>query len=84
MTLILRQSTNCHISFPVTIGWGLSLTEAMLSGNPILANVTGGMQDQMRFSDSDGVWFTPNDVIPSNNTGAYQNHAPWAIVTGKH
>jgi hypothetical protein len=30
-------------------GWGLSLTEALLTGTPIIANVTGGMQDQMRF-----------------------------------
>ena len=28
-------------------GWGLTLTEAMLAGTPIIANVTGGMQDQM-------------------------------------
>ncbi len=28
-------------------GWGLSLTEAMMCGKPIIANVTGGMQDQM-------------------------------------
>ena len=32
-------------------GWGLSLTEALLTGTPIIANVTGGMQDQMRFED---------------------------------
>jgi len=24
-------------------GWGLSLTEALLAGTPIIANVTGGM-----------------------------------------
>ncbi len=37
-------------------GWGLSLTESMMAGTPILANVTGGMQDQMRFEDEDGNW----------------------------
>ena len=37
-------------------GWGLALTEAILAGNPIIANVTGGMQDQMRFEDSEGNW----------------------------
>ena len=26
-------------------GWGLSLTESLLTGTPIIANVTGGMQD---------------------------------------
>ena len=33
-------------------GWGLSLTESLLTGTPIIANVTGGMQDQMRFKDT--------------------------------
>ena len=32
-------------------GWGLTITEAMLAGTPYIANVTGGMQDQMRFVD---------------------------------
>ena len=40
-------------------GWGLSLTESMMAGTPIIANVTGGMQDQMRFVDDKGEWFTP-------------------------
>jgi glycosyltransferase involved in cell wall biosynthesis len=40
-------------------GWGLTITEAILAGTPIIANVTGGMQDQMRFEDKDGNWFTP-------------------------
>ena len=38
-------------------GWGLANTEAILAGTPIIANVTGGMQDQMRFVDGDGNWF---------------------------
>ena len=28
-------------------GWGLSLTESLMAGKMIIANVTGGMQDQM-------------------------------------
>ena len=35
-------------------GWGLTITEAVLAGTPIIANVTGGMQDQMRFVDENG------------------------------
>ena len=60
-------------------GWGLSLTEALLTGTPIIANVTGGMQDQMRFVDENGEWFTPSPKIPSNNTGRYKTHGKWAF-----
>ena len=60
-------------------GWGLALTESLLTGTPFIANVTGGMQDQMRFIDEDGKWFTPSSQIPSNNTGKYKSHGEWAF-----
>lgn len=60
-------------------GWGLSLTESMMSGTMILANVTGGMQDQMRFEDEKGEWFTPSADIPSNHRGTYKKCGEWAI-----
>lgn len=60
-------------------GWGLSLTEALLTGTPIIANTTGGMQDQMRFEDDNGEWinFTPD--FPSNHRGTYKKHGKWAL-----
>lgn len=60
-------------------GWGLTLTEAMLAGTPIIANVTGGMQDQMRFVDGENKWFVPSSKIPSNHTGRYKKHGKWAF-----
>jgi glycosyltransferase involved in cell wall biosynthesis len=60
-------------------GWGLSLTEAILAGTPIIANVTGGMQDQMGFLDEDGKWFVPSPQVPSNHTGHYRKHGAWAL-----
>ena len=75
----LYNATDVQIQLTSNEGWGLSLTEALLCGNPIIANVTGGMQDQMRFENEHGDWFTPDDRIPSNNTGAYKKHAPWAF-----
>ena len=60
-------------------GWGLSLTEALLTGTPIIANVTGGMQDQMRFEDKDGNWIDFNENIPSNHRGTYKTHGEWAF-----
>ena len=60
-------------------GWGLTLTEAILSGTPIIANTTGGMQDQMRFVDDKGEWFTPSAEVPSNHRGTYKEHGEWAF-----
>ena len=60
-------------------GWGLSLTESMMSGTMIIGNVTGGMQDQMRFVDENGEWYTPSFKIPSNHMGTYKEHGEWAV-----
>ena len=60
-------------------GWGLSLTESMMAETMIAATVTGGMQDQMRFVDNKGKWYTPNKEIPSNHFGTYKKHGEWAI-----
>ena len=76
---LLYNLTDVQILLTSNEGWGLTLTEAMLSGNPIIANVTGGMQDQMRFEDEDGKWFTPTPKIPSNNSGRYKKHGEWAF-----
>jgi len=60
-------------------GWGLSLTESLLTGTPFIANVTGGMQDQMRFEDKNGDWFTPSPEVPSNHRGTYKTHGKWVL-----
>ena len=59
-------------------GWGLSLTESMMAGTPIIANTTGGMQDQMRFVDEDGKWIEFSNEFPSNHMGTYKEHGKWA------
>jgi glycosyltransferase involved in cell wall biosynthesis len=60
-------------------GWGLTITEAMLAGTPFIANVTGGMQDQMRFEDENGKWFEPSPDVPSNHRGTYKKHGEWVF-----
>ena len=75
----LYNSSDAQILLTSNEGWGLSLTEAILVGNPIIANVTGGMQDQMKFEDEEGNWFTPSSEIPSNNTGKYKKCGEWAF-----
>jgi glycosyltransferase involved in cell wall biosynthesis len=76
---LLYNCTDVQIQLTSNEGWGLSLTEAILCGNPIIANVTGGMQDQMRFIDNKGNWFTPNKEIPSNHRKTYTKHGEWAF-----
>ena len=75
----LYNMTDCQILLTSNEGWGLTITEGILSGNPIIANVTGGMQDQMRFVDDKGKWFTPTPELPSNHTGKYKEHGEWAF-----
>ena len=60
-------------------GWGLALTESMMAGTMIMANVTGGMQDQMRFEDENGNWIKFDENFPSNHQGTYKKHGKWAI-----
>ena len=74
---LLYNSTDCQILLTSNEGWGLSLTEAILAGNPIIANVTGGMQDQMRFSKK-GKWINFDADFPSNHNGTIKEHGEWA------
>jgi glycosyltransferase involved in cell wall biosynthesis len=60
-------------------GWGLSLTESLLTGTCIIANVTGGMQDQMRFVDKKGKWINFTPEFPSNHRGTFKKCGEWAF-----
>jgi glycosyltransferase involved in cell wall biosynthesis len=75
---LLYNCTDAQILLTSNEGWGLSLTEAILAGNPIIANVTGGMQDQMRFS-KDGGWIDFDDNFPSNHNGTIKECGEWAF-----
>jgi glycosyltransferase involved in cell wall biosynthesis len=74
----LYNLTDVQIQLTSNEGWGLSLTEALLVGNPIIANVTGGMQDQMRFV-KDGKWMELDADFPSNHNGTIKECGEWAF-----
>lgn len=76
---LLYNSADGVVQISNAEGWGLSLTEAMLTGTPFIATVTGGMQDQMRFEDKDGKWIEFNGEFPSNHHGTYKKHGDWAL-----
>ena len=71
----------CDVTMLITSneGWGLSLTESMMTGTMIIPNVTGGMQDQCRFVNEKGEWIDFDADFPSNHRGTYKEHGEWAI-----
>jgi glycosyltransferase involved in cell wall biosynthesis len=59
-------------------GWGLSSTESILAGTPIINNVTGGLQDQCGFVDENDEWIRFDGEFATNHTGKYKLHGIWA------
>ena len=76
---LLYNATDVTALISSNEGWGLSLTEAMMCGKPIIATVTGGMQDQMRFEDENGEWIKFTPEFGSNHRGKYKKHGNWAF-----
>ena len=58
-------------------GFGISWCESLMTGTPIVNNVTGGLQDGCRFEDENGDWIEFNTEFPTNHDGTYKNHANW-------
>ena len=71
--------SHAHIFMTDNEGWGLGLTEALMTGRMIIAPVQGGMQDQMRFEDENGDWIDFSTEHPSNADGKYKKHGEWAM-----
>jgi glycosyltransferase involved in cell wall biosynthesis len=75
---MLYNSCDVVINVASNEGWGLSSTEALMTGRVIINNVTGGLQDQMRFEDEHGKWIEFSEKFASNHTGRYKTHGIWA------
>jgi len=59
-------------------GFGLSIAESIMCGTPIIATVTGGLQDQIGQVDDEGKPVKFSADFGSNNVGKYKKHGPWA------
>lgn len=64
---LLYNSADGVILISSNEGWGLSITEALMCGKPVIGNVTGGIQDQARFEDGSGDWIEFDDSFMSNH-----------------
>jgi hypothetical protein len=64
-------------------GFGLGTAEAIMAETMIIANVTGGLQDQMGFRDDEGNLLHEdvhyNSEWGSNHNGRYRNHGEWVV-----
>lgn len=74
---VLYNVADVVVNIASNEGWGLSSTEALMAGTVIVNNVTGGLQDQCRFVDSDGKWIEFDESFGSNHGGRYKNHGNW-------
>lgn len=75
---LLYNSADGVILLSSNEGWGLSLTEALMAGKPIIGTVTGGIQDQFRFQDDDGKWIDFDEKFSSNHLAKYVDCGDWA------
>jgi glycosyltransferase involved in cell wall biosynthesis len=64
-------------------GFGLGTLEALMAEKLIIANVTGGLQDQMGFRDDAGNFVNEEEHFGknwgSNHDGKYKTHGEWVL-----
>jgi len=58
-------------------GFGLSHAESLMTGTPIINNVTGGLQDGCGFTDDNGNSVEFSAQWGSNHDGRYKKHGKW-------
>lgn len=75
---MLYNIADCTINLSSNEGFGLSIAESIMCGTPVIATVTGGLQDQIGQTDDDGKPVEFSADFGSNNVGKYKNHGPWA------
>lgn len=76
---LLYNIADCTILLSSNEGWGLSITESIMVGTMVIVNVTGGLQDQIRFEDRNGNWIEFDERFTTNNMGRYKKHGVWGV-----
>ena len=69
---------DCTFFMSSAEGFGLAANESLLCGTMLIAPVTGGLQDQMRFEDENGNWIAVDEKFTSNHKGHYKKCGSWA------
>ncbi len=77
---LLYNSVDVTINLASNEGFGLSAAESLMSGTPIINNVTGGLQDHCGFVDENGDLVMEdhyNADWGSNHDGRYKECGKW-------
>lgn len=74
---VLYNLFDVYINCSSNEGFGLGVTEAIMCGIPVIATVTGGLQDQMGFVDSNNKPMEFDLKFGTNSTGKYKKHGSW-------
>lgn len=69
---------DCTFFMSSAEGFGLAANESLMCGTMLIAPVTGGLQDQMRFEDESGNWIKVDSEFTSNHRGHYKKCGNWA------
>ncbi len=69
---------DCTFFMSSAEGFGLAANESLHCGTMLIAPVTGGLQDQMRFEDESGNWIEFDGTFSSNHRGKYKKCGTWA------
>ena len=75
---LMYNMSDVTINISSNEGFGLSIAESIMSGVPVIVNVTGGLQDQIDQRDDDGNVVEFNCNFGSNNVKRYTKHGVWA------
>lgn len=69
---------DCTFFMSSAEGFGLAANESLHAGTMLIAPVTGGLQDQMRFETSTGAWIEFDSKFTSNHRGEFKKCGEWA------
>jgi len=79
----LYNIVDCTINIANNEGFGLTTAESLMSGTPIIANVTGGLQDQMGLNEN-GKEFSADDYVKfgtlhDKTKWGHLNYGEWVV-----
>lgn len=79
----LYNNVDVVINMASNEGFGIGTLEAMMTERMIIANVTGGLQDQMGFVDEEGNYLDADihycEEWGTNADGKYREHGEWVV-----